>query len=92
MLPLTRIGAAVKALGVDPFNLLRMVIMEYYPAHMDAQRLALWTVIEEACGRLVSQNEYEIVKAIRAEAGNTDPKMKKVISERALVAFAKTLT
>ncbi|MEZ2310858.1 hypothetical protein AB6809_29860 [Paraburkholderia sp. RCC_158] len=59
-LPINKVGAIARALGVDPANLLRIVMLEYMP---DA-----WQVISEVMGdRVVSADESALLDLAREE-------------------------
>lgn len=65
--PVARIGAIAKALGVDPAYFLRLVMTEYLP---DA-----WASIEDTLqGIVTTANEVELTRKFRVATGNSDPK------------------
>lgn len=63
--PIGKINPLAKALKIDPAHLLRMALGEYDPQTLEA--------IEEAAGRLVSENEYALIQAYRNATGNINP-------------------
>jgi transcriptional regulator with XRE-family HTH domain len=64
-LPINKVRAMAIVLGLDPANLLRMVMNEYMP---DA-----WRVIEEVVGdRLVTRSQQEFERLALEETGNAD--------------------
>lgn len=58
-LPVAKVAAMAKALGIDPIHLFRMVMSEYEPE--------TWTAIEEMILHqpVISDNEFEIIRTIR---------------------------
>lgn len=63
--PINKVPMLAKALGLDPAHLLRLALREYAPEILDT--------IEEALGRAVTHNEFEIIEAVR-NATDDDPK------------------
>lgn len=55
--PLEKVPALAKVLGLDPAHLLSLAMKEYAPE--------VYKTIQETFGRTVSENEYAIVEAIR---------------------------
>lgn len=90
-LPLTRIGLAAKALGVDALHLLKMALVEYFPCDPVHPAPIVWEVFEQALGRVVTANEFEIIQALR-EVNSNNPKMANDLARGKLVEFAHTLT
>lgn len=64
-LPVTKVPALAKELGVDPMHLLRMTLSEYTPE--------ILAVIESLSGTFISANERELVKLWRRATKETDP-------------------
>ena len=65
--PVTRIGALARALGVDPAHLLRLVMTEYLSD--------TWASIEDIIqGTVQTANELEMTSKLRVATGNSDPK------------------
>jgi len=84
-MPLDKVALMAESLGVDPVNLLRMTVKEYYPG--------MWEVIEGIMGRAVSENEYKMIEIIRANKQNpdADPHISTPSQEKKLIDFASTL-
>jgi transcriptional regulator with XRE-family HTH domain len=83
-LPVQKVGALARALGVDPAFLLRLVMMEYAPA--------TWNAINEIQGAIpVTQNERIILNEIRRLSQNADPKLHSLAQQRALKAFVTAM-
>jgi transcriptional regulator with XRE-family HTH domain len=83
-LPVQKIGAFARALGVDPAFMFRLVMSEYSPA--------TWEAINEIHGVIpVTQNERGILEKIRKLSGNTDPKLQTPAQHRALKAFVDSM-
>jgi hypothetical protein len=66
-IPLTKVPALADLLGIERRTLLNMVLREYNPD--------LLLVLCEVEGHNLSRNEIEIVAAIRAASGGTDPEL-----------------
>lgn len=65
-IPIVKVGAFARALGVDPAYLLRLVLCEYMPE--------TWAAIEDAIGgTILTRNELLLVQEYRRRTGNTDP-------------------
>ena len=64
-LPIERVPAMANALEVDERFLMNLVLAEYHPA--------LYAVIQDIYGLMVTRNEESIVKFIRAVSGRGDP-------------------
>lgn len=90
-LPLTRVGAAANALGLDPKHLMKMVIKEYFPAEKDATGMSLWSVIESTFGNIVTDNEYAIITKLRELTNDSNPSINNEASLRKLAEFAEVL-
>lgn len=83
-LPVQKVPALARALGVDPAFLFRIVMSEYSPALLEA--------IGEIPGAVpVTQNERGIIEAIRRLSGNADPKLQSPAQHRALKAFVDSM-
>jgi hypothetical protein len=65
--PLNKVGLIAKAINVDPIYMLKLVLSEYSPE--------TWDAIEGILGqeRLVSSQEMELLKFMRAVTGNVIP-------------------
>lgn len=83
-LPIEKVRAMADVLGVDPLRLLDLVMREYSPS--------AWDEIQKITGYAVTANEFEMVKIIRAETGEEDPKLRTAAQKKALRTFAKTLS
>lgn len=90
-LPLTRIGLAAKALGIDALHLLKMALIEYFPYDPAHPAPIVWEVFEQALGRVVTINEFEIICALR-EMNPDNPKMVNDLARERLAELVKTLT
>lgn len=64
-LPIERVPAMAQALEVDERFLMNLVLAEYHPA--------LYTIVQETYGLMVTRNEESIIKFIRAVSGRGDP-------------------
>lgn len=63
--PLNKVSAFAKALGVDPIHLLRIVMIEYSPS--------TWEVLESIIGNaMMSDNEMKVLTIIREHANGLD--------------------
>jgi len=83
-LPVQKIGAFAKALGVDPAFLFKLVMSEYSPA--------TWAAINEIEGAIpVTHNERTILEEIRTLSANGDPKLQTTGQHRALKAFVDSM-
>ena len=91
-MPLARIGLAAESLGVDSLFLLKMVVAEYFPADEKLKGVTFWNVIDDACKRMVTAEEYAIVLAIRKVANNTNPKLCTAITHEKLAELAVSLS
>lgn len=92
-LPLTRVGLAAKSLGIDAIFLLKMVLVEYFPPEPKKPDLpTVWDVFEKATGRLVTQNEFDIIEQIRVHTNNQNPAMRSDEAAEKLSDFANLLT
>lgn len=65
--PLDKVPALARALGVDPAHFLRIVMLEYTPEN--------WKAVQEALGFVLSRNERELIEGLRIATGNTDPRI-----------------
>lgn len=63
--PIDKIPALAKVLDVDPANLFRLALKQYWPE--DAK------IIADLFGAVVSQNELAILETIRKATKNADP-------------------
>lgn len=90
-LPLTRIGLAAKALGVDGLFLMKLALNEYLALKEGETGPTFWEVIEEANTRLITKEEFEIVEELRKETDDTNPRLVRDISRGKLKEFAQSL-
>ena len=67
--PIEKVPALAKAIGLDPVHVLTLAMREYMPEVL--------RILHDNMGRVVSSNEYEIVEAIRAVTKNANPKASK---------------
>lgn len=65
--PITKVAPLAKILDADPVWLLRRALEEYAPG--------VWEAFEATAGARVSVNEVEIVAALRAATGDTNPRL-----------------
>lgn len=65
--PIEIIPKLAELLGVSELYFLKLALEEYSPG--------MWMIIERAFGKLVSENEMDIVDVIRAASAGTDPVM-----------------
>jgi hypothetical protein len=65
MMPLERVPALARALEVDRAYILRLAL--------DQRDTMLWTIIEEACGLVLTENEKKIIKILREVSRNSNP-------------------
>ena len=67
-LPITKVGAMAKALGVDPVHLLRLTMTEYMPETMAA--------VEQIMGRaLLTESEQRILEVVRKAAAGREVRL-----------------
>lgn len=81
--PIEKVPALAKAIGVDQAFLLRMAMNEYMPETMRA--------IEKVFGTILTDNEEDIVKGLRSLTDNADPKVQTEEHRRKLKEFADSL-
>lgn len=67
--PIEKVPALARALGLDPAHLLSLAMKEYMPE--------VYKTVQETLGRTVSKNEYAMIEAIREITGNQDPPLTK---------------
>ncbi len=65
--PLEKIPALAEALDVDVGHLMRLGLEQYWPDKMD--------VITKVFSRIVTDNEFELVREIREWTSDADPKL-----------------
>lgn len=65
--PVSKIGSMAKALEVDPIFFLKICMQEYMPDFLD-------TVVAITEQPIITANELELIKAVRAISGD-DPKL-----------------
>lgn len=75
--PLDKIPALAKALDCDVSYLVRLGLEQYWPGEMK--------IINQTLERVVTANEMELVKVLREETNDTDPR----IPEEALMKVRK---
>lgn len=63
--PLDKVTPLAKALGVDPIELFKMALEQYWPENGPS--------MEDVLGEEISANEREILAYIREVSGGTDP-------------------
>jgi len=63
--PLEKIPALAKALDYDVGQLMRLGLEQYWPDKLD--------VINKVFGRVVTQNEWEMIQIVRDATGDSDP-------------------
>lgn len=66
-LPINKISALSRELGVDPLHLLRMTLAEYTPEILES--------IETIAGAFISANERDLLSMWRKATKETDPKI-----------------
>lgn len=82
-LPIDKVGAMAKSLGVDPVHLYKMCMAEYYPQ--------TWAMIEGFLDQpVLTESELEIVKTIR-ESNVVNPKLRTEEDKQRLLEFVNTL-
>ncbi|MBO6541100.1 MAG: XRE family transcriptional regulator [Rhizobiaceae bacterium] len=64
-LPIDRVPALAKALDVDAALLLKLTLEQH--------DTMLWSIIEDACGMALTENERKIVSLIRTSSADSDP-------------------
>lgn len=67
--PIEKVPALAKSLGVDPAVLLARALQEYMPETL--------RVIQQTMGFTVTENEFEIVEAVRTGSKRPNPKASK---------------
>lgn len=67
--PIEKVPVLAKSLGVDPAVLLARAMQEYMPETL--------RVIQQVMGYTVTENEYEIVEAVRSATKKPNPKASK---------------
>ena len=65
--PIEIIPKLAELLGVSELYFLKLALEEYQPQ--------IWMVIERVFGKLVSENEYEIIDFIRTASAGTDQEL-----------------
>lgn len=66
--PVAKVPALARALGLDPAHLLRLALSEYSPEILEA--------IESSFGWLVAEDEYQLLKQVRTLTGGDPAAMK----------------
>lgn len=82
--PVEKVGALAKVLGVDPVYLLRVVMNDYMPGTYNA----LVSIFGQ---EPISNNEQEIIVAIRQLSNNSNPAMTSEYSKNKLAEFVKSM-
>lgn len=72
--PIEKVPALAKVLGLDPAHLLSLAMQEYLPD--------VYKTVQETFGRTVSANEYAIIQVIREITDNRDPPLTKQLRAR----------
>lgn len=85
-IPVNKVPALAKTLGVDPLFLLRAVMSEYMPE--------TWEAIEQTIGtdKIVTEDERALLKVIRSSTGGIPLDMTIPEHKEALVAALKDVT
>ena len=78
--PVEKVPAMAKALGVDPADMLRRAMRETMPAVLQT--------VEDVIGDLMTVNERKILETIRGASKESDPKLDKE-TEKGLKALFK---
>jgi transcriptional regulator with XRE-family HTH domain len=78
--PIEIIPKLAELLGVSELYFLKLAMEEYHPE--------MWKVIERAFGKLVSDNEYDIVDCIRTASTGTDPELTEDVEKELFRLFA----
>lgn len=81
--PIEKVPALARAIGVDQAFLMRMAMYEYMPETMKA--------IEQTFGTILTDNEEEIIAALRALTEGTNPKVQTPEHRQKLKALADSL-
>ena len=79
--PVEKVPAMAKSLGVDPADMLRRAMRETMPSVLQT--------VEDVVGDLVTVNERKILETIRSASKESDPNLDKE-TEKALKALFKT--
>lgn len=81
--PIEKVPALAKVLGLDPAHLLTLAVREYLPDTL--------TTIQETFGRgaTVSAREYEIAEYIREITKDADPPLTKELKAKLKAAFTR---
>jgi transcriptional regulator with XRE-family HTH domain len=82
--PVSKIGSMAKALEVDPIFFLKLCMQEYMPDFLD-------TVVAITEQPIITANELELVKAVRAIDGD-DPKLGATAARAELKLFISSVT
>lgn len=77
--PLEKIPAFAKALNVDPGNLLRLGLEQYWPGLRD--------VIKNVFGHIASENELALLKPVRVAFRDADPAFSETEIEAAVAVL-----
>ncbi len=80
-LPLDKVPALAKALGVEPAFLFRLAMNQYWPETADA--------IAQVFGTVLTPNEVKIVERIREFSKNSDPVLNREAETHLRAAFKK---
>jgi chaperonin cofactor prefoldin len=79
--PLNKVELLAKAIGIDPYSLLKKAMTEYTPG--------MWSTIEIIRDRAVTDNEYEMVKKLRNSSNYDDPLYLNEILEKQIAICEK---
>lgn len=66
-IPIETIPKLAELLGVSELYFMKLALEEYHPE--------MWMVIERVFGKLVSENEMDIIDIIRTASAGTDPEL-----------------
>jgi transcriptional regulator with XRE-family HTH domain len=77
--PLDKIPALARALNVDPALLFRLAIQQYWPELLKS--------VAEIFGTVLTKNEVEIIKHIRAVTKGSDPDLTTDLERKLKAAF-----
>lgn len=80
--PLEKIPALAKALGVDPAHLFRLAMQQYWPE--------LSEVIDDIFGAVLTKNEAKYIHRIRELSENSDPDLTSGVDEKLVAIFERT--
>jgi hypothetical protein len=67
--PLDKVPALAKVLGLDPKHLMIMALKEYQPE--------VWATIQDTLGYVVTDHEYDLIQEVRKATDSKDPEFTK---------------